>query len=464
MRRISQVLGRWGFIASITALAYFPYNGGTAMGAVIPVDPSNYLGRIAALRPGDTLVLSPGNYEGLPVYDLNGTPSSPIVITGPDVGPRPVILGTSGSNTVRLRNASYVTIRNLEVDCRNLGGDGVNSQGVTHHITIDNLYIHAFSDDQGTVGIATNQAPVWNWIIRNNVIADGGTGMYLGNSDGNQPFIAGTIENNLFYDTIGYNVQIKHQNPRPTDVPGMPTGDSRTIIRNNVFSKSANSSTGALVRPNLLVGHFPVSGAGTNDVYEIYGNFFYQNPVGESLFQGEGNIALYNNLFFNSLGPAVVVQPHNDVPKMVRIFNNTIVARDSGIRVSGGSPDYQQKVIGNAVFSATPISASDQAGNIVDTYANASNYLANPFGSPGNLDLYPLAGKLTGTSLDTATFNTFTEWDRDFNRKIRVGYRYRGAYDGEGRNPGWLPTLERKPAGGSAVNVYPSSPTNLRVQ
>jgi tRNA A37 threonylcarbamoyladenosine biosynthesis protein TsaE len=26
---------------------------------------------------------------------------------------------------VRLRNASYVTIRNLEVDCRYLGGDGV---------------------------------------------------------------------------------------------------------------------------------------------------------------------------------------------------------------------------------------------------------------------------------------------------------------------------------------------------
>ena len=98
-------------------------------------------------------------------------------------------------------------------------------------------------------------------MIRNCVIQGAGTGMYLGNSDGNEPFIAGLIEHNLVIDTIGYNIEIKHQNPRPR-VSGIPTGRSKTIIRHNVFSKSANSSTGRRARPNLLVGHFPRSGPG----------------------------------------------------------------------------------------------------------------------------------------------------------------------------------------------------------
>ena len=51
-------------------------------------------------------------------------------------------------------------------------------------------------------------------------------------------------------------------------------------------------STGGSARPNLLVGGFPPTGWGANDSYEIYGNFFYNNPV-EALFQGTGNIKLY---------------------------------------------------------------------------------------------------------------------------------------------------------------------------
>ena len=37
-------------------------------------------------------------------------------------------------------------------------------------------------------------------------------------------------------------------------------------------------------RPNLLVDGFPDTGAGSSDLYEIYGNFFYHNPR-EALLQ-----------------------------------------------------------------------------------------------------------------------------------------------------------------------------------
>src|SRR5262249_4748127 len=160
----------------------------------------------------------------------------------------------------------------------------------------------------------------WNWVIRGNLIERVGTGMYLGNSDGNQQFFAGLIEYNVIIDTIGYNLQVKHQNARPT-VAGMPTADARTIIRHNVFSKSGNSSTGGLARPNLLVGRMPPSGPGVNDRYEIYGNFFFQNGT-EALFQGEGNVYFYDNVMFNSLGSAISIQNTNGAPRDVHIFNN----------------------------------------------------------------------------------------------------------------------------------------------
>ena len=124
-----------------------------------------------------------------------------------------------------------------------------------HHITLEDLSIRGYGAGQQIVGIST-KCPAWDWVIRNNVIVSAGTGIYLGDSDGSAPFVAGLIEGNLIRDTRGYNLQIKHQGARP-DVPGMPSGPSVTVIRRNVFSKAQNAAAGELARPNVLVGHFP---------------------------------------------------------------------------------------------------------------------------------------------------------------------------------------------------------------
>ncbi len=424
---------------NVTASTATVYNG----------NPSNYRTLLDGLQAGDTLLLEAGTYtEGLPIYDMVGTAVSPIIIQGAESGARAVFTARGCCNTIEIQDSAYVEIYNLELDGQNLNGvDAVKAGGNentnwTHHITLENLYIHSHDNGQQTVGIST-KIPAWDWVIRRNIIDSAGTGIYLGNSNGNAPFVRGLIEGNLIVDTIGYNMQIKHQNPR-LNLAGMPTGDNVTIIRHNVFSKGNNASTGGDARPNLLVGHWPLSGTGMNDVYEIYGNFLYDNPTGEPLFQGEGNIGLYDNLLVNPNGDVVWIQPHNDVPRMVRVFNNTAVTPDTAIYVSGGHASYEQKVIGNAVFAATPISAADQSSNITNSYANADNYLTNPFAALGSLDLFPLMGTLTGTALDNSSFNAFTDWDRDFNGYQHDG-TFRGAYAIEGSNPGWLPQLERKP-------------------
>lgn len=461
------------FVISIIVLTACVFEGPAHAQSILHANPSNYLSLLATLQPGDTLLLEPGIYDanGLPVYDLHGTKEHPITIAGPESGPRPVILGHANQNTVRIDDASYVVIKNLEIDCRNLGGDGVNNQGPSHHITLENLYIHGFSDNQGTVGISTNHAPAWYWTIRRNIITDGGTGMYLGNSPGTEPFMAGLIEYNLIYDTIGYNTEIKHQNTREDlrDLPELPLAPAKTIIRHNVFSKANNASTGSKARPNLLVGHFPDAGLGKDDIYEIYGNVFYQNPTGEPLFQGEGNIAFYNNLVINTVDPdgalaAVLIRPHNGVPKMIRVFHNTIVSRNRGISISGGDPAYQQVVVGNAIFSGNPVQAPTAIDNVTDTFDRAPDYLVAPFAPMGQINLMPKFGQLLGPPIDTQSFaDVFSDWHLDFNGTPHQFVR-RGAYAGEGVNPGWQVALERKTDIPPVIDtIPPAAPSHLQV-
>ena len=423
--------------------------------AVIHANPSNYRTLLESLSAGDTMVLEAGTYgRGLPISNRSGTAAQPIVITGPE-DQSAVFAANDCCNTVQLNNASFVEIRNLTLDgAGSRGAFGVDARGVCHDITIENFRIINHGSGQQTVGIST-KGPAWNWVIRRNTIIGAGTGLYLGNSDGKAPFVSGLIEHNLVVDTLGYNLQIKHQVPRPTDV-GLPTGESRTIIRHNVFSKQHNASTGADARPNVLVGHLPLSGAGSSDRYEIYGNFFFENPV-EALFQGEGNLALHNNVFVNASGSAVHIQAHNDKPRAVTVYHNTVVAAGSGIQVTGGDPGFEQSIIGNAVFAGIPIVGPNQQGNITDSYTSAADYLTAPFAPLGSLDLYPKVGPLVGTAIDLGQFSGFVDGTRDFNGTVRTGVR-RGAYEGEGSNPGWR--LERaikpSPVGFSYISPRPA--------
>ena len=442
MKRLYILVGLFGSL--LLALAAPVRAGGqTYFG-----DPGNYRGLLTQLAPGDTLQLAAGDYLlGLPIDNLHGTAAEPIIIRGPANGPRARFLARGCCNTVSFGDASFIRIYNLELDGQGLANvDAVKAESTaafSHDIWLENLYIHDHDANQQTVGIST-KAPAWNWTIRRNIIDSAGTGLYLGNSNGDAPFVNGLIEGNLIRDTLGYNMQVKHQNPRP-NLPGMPP-NGRTIIRHNVFSKANNASTGGDARPNLLVGHWPLSGSGQDDVYEIYGNFFYQNPTPEALFQGEGHVALYNNLFVATSGDAIAIQAHNDVPREVRVFLNTIVVPGTGVRVSSGHPAYEQKVIGNAIFAGTPLNvpAGDAFDNISDSYASAGSYLNNPFASPGSLDLHPLAGQLIGSPLPTTWFTAYGFWNWDFNYNLHDATQ-RGAYATAGANPGWLPQLIRKP-------------------
>lgn len=416
---------------------------------------TNYTTYLNTLIAGDTLYLTRGTYtENLTLNGRIGTSTSPIVIMGDTTLYSTVFNAQSCCNTVSITLCAYVVIKNLKLDGLNLYVDAVKGEGTTgnwaHHITLEYLNIVNYGADQQLVGIST-KCHAWNWVIRKNIIIGAGTGLYLGNSNGDKPFVNGLIENNLVLNTVGYNMEIKQQSDAVRDkFPGTNV-DGKTTIRYNVFCKQNNGSTGGSARPNVLVGAFPSTGIGSNDYYEMYGNFFYQNP-NEALLQATGNMTLYENIFVNHFDPAgfraIYVTAQNGFqPRNIKIFHNTVWAANSsgGIRLYNPNTAFQQYCHANVVFASSAVTNfTNSVDNITDSYANASAYVLSASTSLTALNLYPQNGQLTGAATSNTLFTTYIDWDKDFNGNT-YDWTYRGAYSGCCTNNGWQLQLDTMP-------------------
>lgn len=423
----------------------------SSVALAVDADPTNYTAVLPTLKPGDTLNLASGTYtSGLNVTGLNGSEASWITITGPASGPPAVFEGNACCNTVELKSSSYVVIRSITVDGKGIAGvfgvsakDGLGN--VVHHITIEDCTFIGQGGSQQTVGIST-KTPTWGWTIRRNVIDGAGTGIYFGNSTYDDPFIGGVIENNVIKSTIGYNMQIKNQNPWP-DHPGIPAEDQRTIIRDNVFIKNdAPSPDGN--RPNLFVGAYPESGTGSGGMVEIYGNVFVHN-VPESLLQATGRVSIHDNIFVDAGDMAINLRDHDGFGlKLAHVYNNTIYSVKRGI-VLGNAASEASIVTGNLIFADTPTEGSIgmMGENIGESVANAAMYVTSPSTMFGQMDFYPLAGKAEGAALALDPFAGETAYSCDFNETNKGGRTFRGAYAGSGANPGWKLAPGIKPFG-----------------
>ncbi|MFP5408707.1 MAG: hypothetical protein ACLGGY_05445 [Gammaproteobacteria bacterium] len=339
---------------------------GVVVAADYRVGADEYREQLRRLQPGDRLLLAPGDYlQGLPLHHLSGQAGDPIVIEAADPASPPRFIARPRANTVSLVNVRHLVVRHLVLDGRNLPVDAVKAEGHSRYadfITLEYLHIHDHAASQQNVGIST-KCPAYGWVVRNNRIERVGTGMYFGNSDGGAPFIAGLIEGNHVSATRGYNLQIKHQAARTPEYAGRHD----TLIRHNVFSKQ-DAVPGPLARPNVLLGHVPVSGPGSEDRYLVHGNLFLHNPS-EALLQAEGRVAVYDNVFINGAGDAIRIQPHNDVPREMDLFSNTVLAAGTGIQVrQHKGATYRQRVILNVVAAATPIVGAEAAHNLALAY------------------------------------------------------------------------------------------------
>jgi hypothetical protein len=456
---------RMWWVGSLIALAVCVGGMSHAVaGEIYEATPQNLKQKINALKPGDTLNLKPGQYTGgMRIQTVRGTADAWITIQGPAEGEPAVFLARSRANTITIKNSAYVALKHLTLDGKGMSGvDGIKASfdrpgpknPPTHHILIEGCTIKDHGGSQNTCGIST-KTPTWGWIIRNNKILNAGTGLYLGNSDGRQPFVNGVIENNLVKDPVGYCMQIKYQVDRPA-LDGMPKGPCTTIIRNNVFIKDDKRSP-AGNRPNLLVGNFPKSGPGAQDRYEIYGNLLVHNPR-ESLLQVAGGVTIHDNIFADVKGAAIRVQVNRGNPvRHTSIYNNTIYA--AGTAVSIGDRAKVDEMVGNLILARAALRGKPAVnkGNLVDSVANAGKYVKQPSIKFGAMDFYPLPGKCQGEPLDLTPFAKNTDYDRDFNGTSKGEFKFVGAYAGEGENPGWALQAGNK-VGGPASTPEAKTP------
>jgi hypothetical protein len=411
-----------------------PASGASPPQRGLRADPGNYRELIRSLRPGDTLQLAPGEYtRGLPLHGLAGTTDEPIVIEGPAPPGRAVFVGRPGAHTVSLLDSAHLIVRDLVLDGRGAAVDAVRAEGHgrwAHHITLVGLTIVDHGATQQNSGIST-KCPAWGWVVRDNTIVGAGTGMYFGDSDGSDPFFDALIEGNRIIDPVGYGIQIKHQHGRPELAPTADRG--ATIIRRNRIVKRRVAPSPEMARPSLLVGHFPLAGAGAHDRYLVLGNLLFDNPS-EALFQGEGNIALYNNLLVNPRGEGVRIQPHNHKPREVAVFSNTIVAASLGIRIAGGEIGFPRLLEHNLIYGNPPVLGELSGENVVGAYDRARAAFVRFDLDPDRLDLTPRPPLREPRSSIGEPWAALLEAGQDFQGRSRSAPAFGACLPGRGES------------------------------
>jgi hypothetical protein len=198
----------------------------------------------------------------------------------------------------------------------------------------------------------------------------------------------------------------------------------------------------------LLVDGFPESGPGSEDHYEIYGNFLFHNPR-ESLIQVSGRVSIHDNILVDAAWAAITLTDHNTVLKRAYVYNNTIYQTGGGIQFSSSASEGDA-VVGNLVFGDAPIagSISDQRDNLTAPTTSAAGFVTLPSLELGKMDFFPLPQACEGPALDLSKFARDVDYDRDFNGQSKGALTFRGAYAGSGENPGWQLAAANKPATG----------------
>ena len=199
---------------------------GPAVAAVYRASPDSYRSLLGRLRAGDTLALVAGRVSG------RAAPAQFVRRARADRSPSP---GRSGGPRRRSSPGPDATpsASSTPVDPVNLPGwcwratifqsDAVKAEGHSawaHHITLEDLVIKGVGPDQSRSAYRPT-ATAWNWVIRRRDRRRGHGP--VPRQLPRQPFIAGVIENNLVVNTLGYNMQIKHQLASPVGI-GLPEG------------------------------------------------------------------------------------------------------------------------------------------------------------------------------------------------------------------------------------------------
>jgi Right handed beta helix region len=402
---------------------------------------------VAALSPGDELVLRGGTYffNGNVTLTANGTVDNPIVMRA-KAGETPIIeQATVNQNVVEVNSSSHFVI------------SGIGFTGGSHGIRLINSDFVTIQDceiqEVGDVAISANSGGTYEGlkILRNHIhhTNSTGEGMYLGcNNDGCR--IANSlIEGNYIHHTNrssvtqGDGIEIKE-------------GSYGNIVRNNVIHDTKY--------PGIIV--YSTVGNGARNIIE--GNVVWN--VGDNTMQVAADAIVRNNIILGN----VSFQAHQaGSPSNIEFVHNTVISSGNGLEVRSVSGPVL--IANNAVYAlgqAIRLISGDlgqvqlsgnvgagglSGGNSGYTEGNGigADFVAAHYNGAPPIDVFPSAGSAL---IGAASSNHVTA--TDFNGIPRTGLDA-GAYGfGQGGNPGW--TIATGFKGSSSSATTPSPPADLR--
>ncbi|EYF01362.1 right-handed parallel beta-helix repeat-containing protein [Chondromyces apiculatus] len=386
---------------------------------------------IAALTPGDVLVLQGGTYSltSKLTIGVSGTAEAPIVIRAKE-GEVPVITRPDAAqNTVNLVQNEYVVLRGLEVT----GGSHGIRMDHTRFITIEACNIH----DTADVALSANYpGSGYEGLIirRNNIHHTNGTGegMYLGCNNNECQVFNSVIEGNWVHDTNQASVA-------QGDGIELKEGSYGNVIRDNVIHDTNY--------PCILT----YSAVGNGGVNIIERNVMW--GCGDHGIQVAADAIVQNNIVLDAAQDGIRSQPHQSgSPSNLTIVHNTVLkAGGDALRMMGATGTvviannalYAQA--GNALNLGGDLAQVTVRGNVgVGSVAGVSDGFsatgeigadfvgASYTGAPPN-DVFPKVGSALVGVADTGYVV-----GNDFNGVSREGTADVGAYRfEEGGNPGW---------------------------
>lgn len=420
-----------------------------SVAAVVEITPSGDLrAAIAALRPGDELVLTGGVYSFNSRFNITvvGEQNQPIVIRAKTGENALIQMNTGSQNILEVQNSRYLTLRGLRFTG---GSHGIRLMS-SSDITIEECEIF----ETGDVAISANSGGTYeNLVIRRNHIhhTNGtGEGMYLGCNNDACRVRNSVVEWNYIHHTNRAGVE-------QGDGIEIKEGSSGNVIRHNVIHDTKY--------PGILV--FSTIGNGPPNVIE--GNLIWNTD--DYGIQAAANAIIRNNIV---LGSSIGLQPHQaGSPANITVAHNTFVGGNLEVRGVTGPIT----IANNAVYPSSGAAIRLISGNtsLVTVVGNVGTGglsggsggfttgkgLSGDFvnghqnGAPP-IDLFPREGSAlvgAGAAAHVAEI--------DFNGTPRNGAADVGAYKYQaGGNPGWaLAPAFKEPLPNV---VRPNPPTNLR--
>jgi Right handed beta helix region len=417
--------------------------------SAVDITPSGDLrAAIAALRPGDELVLGGGTYTVSSGFNITvvGTEAQPIVMRARS-GEKALIRQTnSAQNIIEIANSRYFTVRGIEFSG---GSHGVRLMD-SDFITIEDCEIH----DTGDVALSANAGGTYEGLklLRNHIHHTNGTGegMYLGCNNNECRVANSLIANNYIHHTNGPSVE-------QGDGIELKEGSYGNVIRDNVIHDTNY--------PAIIT----YSAVGNGPANIIEGNVIWN--VNDNAMQSAADAIIRNNIVLD--GPIALQNHQNGSPRNLQVVHNTVITdEDDGIVVRdiagpvliANNAVYSQsdtaiRLVGGNTGQVTVAGNVGQGGlegassGFVEGRGLAADFVSAHYGAPP-INVFPKTGSaLIGAA--AATHATAT----DFNGSTRTGSNDAGAYRYSATgNPGWAV------APGFKNSKRPMPPTNVAAQ